>query len=78
MAKPTFRFYWHWALRSSPAQLWPYVADTSRFDEATGFPVMVICLTSVVLGGVRHPLGAVLGAAVAICLPELFRGLEAA
>jgi len=43
--------------------------------EATGFPIMVICLSSVVLGGVRHPMGAVLGAAVAVCLPELFRGL---
>jgi branched-chain amino acid transport system permease protein len=38
---------------------------------------MLLCLTSVVLGGVRHPMGAVLGAALAVCLPELFRGLEA-
>ncbi len=45
--------------------------------EVTGFPVMLLCLTSVVVGGVRHPLGAVLGAAVAVCLPELFRGLQA-
>jgi branched-chain amino acid transport system permease protein len=37
---------------------------------------MVICLTSVVLGAVRHPMGAVLGAALAVCLPELFRGLQ--
>jgi branched-chain amino acid transport system permease protein len=41
--------------------------------ETTGFPIMLICLTSVVLGGVRHPMGAVLGAAVAVGLPELFR-----
>jgi branched-chain amino acid transport system permease protein len=46
--------------------------------EATGFPIMVVCLTSVVLGGVRHPMGAMLGAGLAVCLPELFRGLEAA
>jgi branched-chain amino acid transport system permease protein len=46
--------------------------------EAAGFPIMLTCLTSVVLGGVRHPMGAVLGAALAVCLPELFRGLEAA
>src|SRR5262249_10868068 len=46
--------------------------------EVTGFSVMLICLTSVVLGGVRHPMGAVLGAVLAVCLPELFRGLEAA
>ena len=44
--------------------------------EVTGFPVMLLCLTSVVVGGVRHPMGAVLGAAVAVCLPELFRGLQ--
>jgi branched-chain amino acid transport system permease protein len=44
--------------------------------EVTGFPVMLLCLTSVVVGGARHPMGAVLGAAVAVCLPELFRGLE--
>jgi len=42
-----------------------------------GFPIMVMCLTSVVVGGVRHPMGAVLGAGLAVCLPELFRGLEA-
>ena len=44
--------------------------------EATGFPVMVLCLTSVVVGGVRHPMGAILGAAAAVCVPELFRGLH--
>ena len=37
---------------------------------------MLLCLTSVVVGGARHPMGAVLGAAVAVCLPELFRGLQ--
>jgi len=46
--------------------------------EVVGFPIMLICLTSVVLGGVRHPMGAVLGAALAVCLPELFRGLQGA
>jgi branched-chain amino acid transport system permease protein len=45
--------------------------------ETTGFSVMLLCLTSVVLGGVRHPMGALLGAALAVCMPELFRGLEA-
>jgi branched-chain amino acid transport system permease protein len=44
--------------------------------DVTGFPVMLLCLTSVVVGGVRHPMGAVLGAAVAVCLPEVFRGLQ--
>jgi len=45
--------------------------------EATGFPVMLLCLTAVVVGGARHPLGAVLGAALAVLLPEIFRGLQA-
>jgi branched-chain amino acid transport system permease protein len=44
--------------------------------EATGFPIMVLCLTFVVLGGSRHAMGAVVGAAIAVCLPELFRGLQ--
>ncbi len=46
--------------------------------ETTGFPLMVLCLTSVVLGGARHPMGAVLGAALAVCLPELLRDLQGA
>ncbi len=46
--------------------------------EVTGFSVMVLCLTSVVLGGSRHPMGAVLGAALAVCLPELLRGFQSA
>jgi branched-chain amino acid transport system permease protein len=46
--------------------------------ETTGFSVMVLCLTSVVLGGARHPMGAVLGAALAVCLPELLRDLQGA
>ena len=46
--------------------------------ETTGFSVMLLCLTSVVLGGARHPMGAVLGAALAVCLPELFRDLNGA
>ena len=44
--------------------------------ETTGFSVMLLCLTSVVLGGARHPMGAVLGAAIAVCLPEMFRALN--
>jgi branched-chain amino acid transport system permease protein len=46
--------------------------------ETTGFSVMLLCLTSVVLGGSRHPMGAVLGAALAVCLPEMFRELQGA
>ncbi|MFO1081650.1 MAG: ATP-binding cassette domain-containing protein [Reyranellaceae bacterium] len=46
--------------------------------EVTGFPLMVLCLSLVVLGGSRHPMGAVVGAALAVCLPELLRGLQGA
>jgi branched-chain amino acid transport system permease protein len=46
--------------------------------EATGFGGMVLCLTLVVLGGSRHPMGAVIGAALAVCLPELMRDLQGA
>jgi branched-chain amino acid transport system permease protein len=46
--------------------------------EATGFGGMVICLTLVVLGGPRHPMGAVVGATLAVCLPELLRDLQGA
>ena len=46
--------------------------------DTTGFPIMLLCLTSVVLGGARHPMGAVVGAAIAVCLPELFRELSGA
>ena len=46
--------------------------------EATGFPLMVLCLTLVVLGGSRHAVGAVLGAALAVCLPELLRDFQGA
>ncbi|HYC63129.1 MAG TPA: ATP-binding cassette domain-containing protein, partial [Reyranellaceae bacterium] len=46
--------------------------------EVTGFPLMVLCLSFVVLGGARHPMGALVGAVIAVCLPELFRGLQSA
>jgi branched-chain amino acid transport system permease protein len=46
--------------------------------EVTGFPLMVLCLSLVVLGGTRHPMGAVLGATLAVCLPELLRELQGA
>ncbi|MBL6617615.1 MAG: ATP-binding cassette domain-containing protein [Reyranella sp.] len=46
--------------------------------DVTGFSVMVLCLTLVVLGGARHPMGAVLGAVLAVGLPELLRELQGA
>jgi branched-chain amino acid transport system permease protein len=44
--------------------------------DVTGFSVMVLCLTSVVIGGSRHPMGAVVGALLAVCLPEVLRALQ--
>jgi branched-chain amino acid transport system permease protein len=46
--------------------------------EVAGFSIMVLCLTLVVLGGARHPMGAVIGAALAVGLPELLRDLQGA
>lgn len=44
--------------------------------DVTGFPVMVLCLTFVVVGGSRHPMGAVAGALLAVCLPEMLRDFQ--
>lgn len=44
--------------------------------DVTGFSVMVLCLTSVVIGGSRHPMGAVVGALLAVCLPEMLRDFQ--
>jgi class 3 adenylate cyclase len=32
------RYRWEWRLRSSPEALWPYVADTNRFNRDAGVP----------------------------------------
>ncbi|MBK8987819.1 MAG: hypothetical protein IPM39_17420 [Chloroflexi bacterium] len=33
-----FHYCWQWQMQSEPAQLWPLVADTNRFDHDTGLP----------------------------------------
>jgi class 3 adenylate cyclase len=33
-----FHFSWQWDLKSSPEALWPFVADTNRFNRDTGLP----------------------------------------
>lgn len=33
-----FHYQWEWNLQASPEQLWPYVADTNRFDKDAGLP----------------------------------------
>lgn len=34
------QYLWQWQLKSSPQQLWPYLADTQRFNQAVGLPVI--------------------------------------
>jgi len=36
MNYPEFHYKWEWRLRSSPERLWPFVADTNRFNRDTG------------------------------------------
>jgi adenylate cyclase len=36
-----FHYRWEWHLRSSPERLWPFVADTNRFNRDTGVPAVV-------------------------------------
>ena len=38
MGYPEFHYKWEWWLRSSPERLWPFVADTNRFNRDTGLP----------------------------------------
>jgi class 3 adenylate cyclase len=35
-----FHYVWQFNLQSSPAQLWPLVADTNRFNRDTGVPTL--------------------------------------
>jgi class 3 adenylate cyclase len=38
MYYPEFHYKWEWRLRSPPERLWPFVADTNRFNRDTGLP----------------------------------------
>lgn len=42
MAANEFHYRWEFDLRSSPEQLWPFVADTNRFNRDTGVPKIEI------------------------------------
>ena len=33
-----FHFFWQWDLKSPPEAIWPYAADTNRFNRDTGQP----------------------------------------
>jgi class 3 adenylate cyclase len=35
-----FHYRWEWQLQSSPEELWPFVADTNRFNRDTGVPAV--------------------------------------
>jgi class 3 adenylate cyclase len=38
MNYPEFHYKWEWQLHSPPERLWPFVADTNRFNRDTGLP----------------------------------------
>ena len=38
MAQQEFHFNWQWDFKSSPEALWPFAADTNRFNRDTGLP----------------------------------------
>ncbi|HEV2861796.1 MAG TPA: DUF5939 domain-containing protein [Pyrinomonadaceae bacterium] len=38
MSRKEFHYRWEFELRASPQQLWPYVADTNRFNRDAGLP----------------------------------------
>src|SRR5574341_27166 len=40
MRSREYHYRWEWQLRSSPEALWPFVADTNRFNRDTGVPAV--------------------------------------
>lgn len=51
MAWKTISYRWQWQLKSSPAELWPYVADTQRFNQAAHLPAISYLETPLDIGG---------------------------
>jgi class 3 adenylate cyclase len=49
-----FAYQWQWQLKSSPAELWPYVADTQRVNQAVHLPAMIYTETPLETGGSRR------------------------
>ena len=47
-------YHWQWQLKNSPARLWPYVADTQRFNLATGLPSIDFTELPLERGGSRR------------------------
>lgn len=54
MGWQTISYKWAWQLKSQPAQLWPYVADTQRFNQATGLPAIDFTEVPLENGGSRR------------------------
>jgi class 3 adenylate cyclase len=54
MSSFTFHYSWRWALRSDAASLWPYISDTDRFNEVTGFPAPIYTEEPLPEGGSRR------------------------
>jgi hypothetical protein len=48
-----FKYPWRWQLKSSPEELWPYVADTHRFNQATRLPEIEFTEIPLEIGGSR-------------------------
>jgi class 3 adenylate cyclase len=40
MGYPELHYKWEWELRSPPERLWPFVADTNRFNRDTNLPAV--------------------------------------
>ena len=40
MAYPEYHYRWTFDLKASPEQLWPFIADTNRFNRDTGVPTL--------------------------------------
>lgn len=54
MSWKTKKYLWQWQLKSSPVELWPYVADTQRFNQATNLPVIHFIEDPLEIGGSRR------------------------
>jgi class 3 adenylate cyclase len=54
MGWKTITYLWQWQLQSSAAELWPYVADTHRFNHASGLPAMEYSEIALEGGGSRR------------------------
>ncbi len=48
------QYRWRWQLQSTPAELWPYVADTQRFNRAAKLPNIAYTEVPLPTGGSRR------------------------